>query len=256
MDKKIVLEVKNLCKSFGGLKAVDDVSFKLYEKEIIAIVGDNGAGKSTLIKLISGLYQKDSGEIIINGEKAIISKPIDSRKYGIETLYQDQGIISEFNAPINLFLGREKLVSNKLGRFFKIMDSKYMEKETRNMLKNIGVEPKNLNEPVYNLSGGQKQSVAVGRAIYWGGRVIIFDEPTNNLGVIQERKVIDLIKKIREEYNISVIIISHNIAHVFELVDRIIVLRNGEKVGDEIKTQTDTNEIVSLITGANTVPSC
>ena len=251
MERKIVLETKELSKHFGGIKALDKVNIKLYENEIIAIVGDNGAGKSTLIKTISGVYKKDHGEIYINGEKAKISNPDDAIIYGIETVYQDGGVVPILDAPANLFLGREKIQDNILGKFFKFVDYKYMKNETENLLHRLEIELKNINSRVNTLSGGQKQSVAVGRAIYWGGKILIFDEPTNNLGVKQERKIIELIKRIRNEFGVSIIVISHNIAHVFELVDRIIVLRNGQKIGEKSKEKTNTNEIVSMITSVS-----
>jgi ABC-type sugar transport system ATPase subunit len=251
MEKEAVLEVKGISKHFGGIKAVDDLDLKLHKKEIIAIVGDNGAGKSTLIKMISGVYKKDKGEIYINGQKADIQNTIDARNYGIETVYQDQGLVQNFTAPLNLFLGREKVYNNFLGKFFKLVNFKYMRKETERMLDMVGIDIKDIYSEVESFSGGQKQSIVVGRAVYWGGKILIFDEPTNNLGVKQERKIIDLIKKIRNDYDISVIIISHNIAHVFELVDRIIVLRNGKKVGERLKANTNTNEIISMITGVS-----
>ena len=251
MDNEVILEVKKINKHFGGIKAVDDVDFKLHKGEIIAIVGDNGAGKSTLIKMISGVYRKDSGEIFINGEKADIETTIDAHNYGIETVYQDQGLVPNFNASLNLFLGREKVYNNFLGRIFKLVDFRYMRKETKKMLDMVGVTIKDMYSDVESFSGGQKQAVVVGRAVYWGGKIIIFDEPTNNLGVKEERRIIELIKKLRDEYGISIIIISHNIAHVFELVDRIIVLRNGKKVGERIKKDTNTNEIISMITGVS-----
>jgi ABC-type sugar transport system ATPase subunit len=249
MSGKVVLEVRGLCKFFGGLEAVKDVDMKLYEKEIIAIVGDNGAGKSTLIKTISGVHRKTSGEIYINNEKVEIENPNDAKEYGIETVYQEGALVPTFNASINLFLGREKLQDNVFGKLFSFVDYKYMKKETDVMLKKIGIELKDSNSSLNNLSGGQRQSVAVGKAVYWGGKILIFDEPTNNLGAKQERKVIELIKKIRKEYGVSIIIISHNIMHVFELVDRIVVLRNGMKVGERMKDETNPNEIVSMITG-------
>ena len=249
MEKRVVLETKDLSKHFGGIKAIDSVNVKLYENEIIAIVGDNGAGKSTLIKTIAGVYKKDGGEIFISGEKAYIGNPKDARNYGIETVYQDGGIISILDATSNLFLGRVKYQDNIFGQIFNFVDYKYMRKETEQLLGRLGVTLKDINARVNNLSGGQKQSVAVGRAIYWGGKILIFDEPTNNLGVKQERKIIDLIKRIRKEFGVSIIVISHNIAHVFELVDRIIVLRNGKIIGERTKDETNTNEIVSLITG-------
>ncbi len=248
-ERKVVMEVKDLCKYFGGVKAIDKINMKLYEGEIVAIVGDNGAGKSTIIKTISGVYKKNSGEIYIDGEKASINKPTDARMYGIETVYQEQGLISNFDAATNVFLGREKLQDNIFGKLIRIMDNNYMRKEAVNLLKRIEIKLKDINSEIKNLSGGQRQSIVVGKAIYWGGKILIFDEPTNNLGAKQEKKVMDLIKKIRNEYNVSIIIITHNIKHVFELVDRIIVLRNGKKVGDKIKDKTNPNEIVSMITG-------
>ncbi len=251
MTGEIILEVKKINKHFGGIKAVDDVDFKLYKGEIIAIVGDNGAGKSTLIKMISGVYKRDSGEIFINGKKANIENTIDAHNYGIETVYQDQGLVPNFNASLNLFLGREKVFNNFLGKIFRLVDYRYMRKETKKMLDMVGITIKDMYSDVESFSGGQKQAVVVGRAVYWGGKIIIFDEPTNNLGVKEERRVIELIKKLREQYGISIIIISHNIAHVFELVDRIIVLRNGKKVGERLKKETSTNEIISMITGVS-----
>lgn len=247
--KRVVLEVKKLSKYFGGIKAVDGVDLKLYEGEIIAIVGDNGAGKSTLIKTISGVYKKTSGQIYINDKEVNINSTLDSRRNGIETVYQSEGALDSFDAPANLFVGREKVLNNLLGKFFKIMDTRYMKKETEKVLKRVGIEIKDSSVEVMNLSGGQRQSIIVGRAVYWGGKILIFDEPTNNLGTEQQRKVINLIKRIRNEYNVSVIIITHNISHVFELVDRIVVLRNGAIVGERLKKDTNPNEIVSIITG-------
>ena len=249
MERKIILETKGLSKHFGGIKAIDTIDLKLYENEIIAIVGDNGAGKSTFIKTITGVYRKDYGDIYINGEKAYIYNPKDARSYGIETVYQDGGVIPILDAKSNLFLGRPKIKENLFGKFFKFVDYKLMGTETEQLLSRLGITLKNISAPLSNLSGGQKQSVAVGKAIYWGGKILIFDEPTNNLGVKQERKIIELIKKIRSDFGVSIIIISHNIAHVFELVDRIIVLRSGHKVGERIKEKTNMNEIVSMITG-------
>lgn len=249
MERNIVLEVNGLSKYFGGIKAVNNVDFKLYDKEIIAIVGDNGAGKSTLIKTISGVYKKDAGKIFVNGKEAYIDNTIDAKKYGIETVYQDEGMVSILDASANLFLGREKLRNDFLGKLFKFLDYKYMRKETIKLLDRFGIELKDVDAEVSNLSGGQRQTITVGRAAYWGGKIIILDEPTNNLGVKQERRVLDLVRRLRDEYGVAIIVISHNIAHVFELVDRIIILRNGEKIGERIKDQTNTNEIVSMITG-------
>ncbi len=250
---KVVLEVKNLSKYFGGLKAIDGIDLKLFEKEIIAIVGDNGAGKSTMIKTISGVYGKTSGQIFINGKEVEIHSTLDSRRNGIETVYQSEGTLDSFDAPSNLFLGREKLVKNSLGRFLRIMDTKWMKNETESLLKKVGIEVKNISAAISDLSGGQRQSVVVGRAVYWGGNILIFDEPTNNLGAKQQKIVIGLIKRIRDEYGVSIIVISHNIAHVFELVDRIIVLQNGKVIGEKLRKDTNPNEIVSMITGVHNI---
>ena len=249
MERKVALETRGLSKYFGGVRAINNIDFKLFANEIVGIVGDNGAGKSTLIKTISGIYRKNAGQILINGEDVEINNPNDAKKYGIETVYQEQGVIPILNASANIFLGREKFQKNVLGRFFKFIDDKYMKKETENLLGSLDITLKDSDTEVYNLSGGQRQSIVIGRAVYWGGKILIFDEPTNNLGIKQERKALDLITKLRDDFKISIIIISHNIEHIIQLVDRIIVLRNGEKVGERIKDETDGHEIVSMITG-------
>lgn len=250
MTRKVVLEVKNLSKNFGGIKANDNINFKLYEKEIVAIVGDNGAGKSTLIKLLSGIYQKDGGEIYINGDEAVINDVSSAREYGIETVYQEEVLIQRFNATSNLFLGREIHKNSVYGKLFKFMNFKKMKTETKNILKRIGIELENIDSPTKKYSGGQRRAIEVGRAVYWGGEIIIFDEPSNGLGVEQQEKVLNIIRNLRAEFGVSVLLISHNLENVFDLVDRIIVLRNGKKVGDKIKKDTKKEEIVSLITGA------
>lgn len=249
LENKIRLELKDISKYFGGLKANDDISLKVYEREIVAIVGDNGAGKSTLIKIISGALRKDKGEIYINGEKANITDTITAKKYGIETVYQDQSLIKNFDAAANMFLGREKYINNIFGKMFKCLDCRSMKKDVEILLNKIGIKLDNINAPVNKFSGGQQRSIEVGRAVYWGGKMIIFDEPCNGLGVEQQQKVIALIKRFRDEFDISIIVISHNLRNIFELADKIIVLRNGKKIAERIKTKTTENEIVSLLTG-------
>ena len=238
-NREIILETKGLSKHFDGIRAIDNIDMKLYKKEIIAIVGDNGAGKSTLIKTISGVHKRTRGEIFVYGETAHINSPLDARNYGIETVYQEESVIPILDAPSNLFLGR----------LFKFVDFNYMKKETKGLLKKLRIELKDMDADVGELSGGQRQSISVGRAIYWGGKILILDEPTNNLGVEQEKRVTELIKGIRNEFDVSVIVISHNLAHIIDLADRIIVLRNGNKVGEKIKVETNTNELVAMITG-------
>lgn len=250
LENKVKLELKGISKHFGGLKANDDISFKVREREIVAIVGDNGAGKSTLIKIISGVLQKDSGEIYVNEEKVNIIDIASARKYKIETVFQDNTLIKNFDAAANLFLGREKFGKNIFGRVFKFLDFMNMKKEVKNLLNTLSIELDNINSPVNDLSGGQQRSIEVGRAVYWGGKIIIFDEPTNNLGVEQQQKVLSLIKRLRDEFGVSIIVISHNLRNVFDIADKIIVLRNGKKLMEKIKTETTENEVVSMITGA------
>jgi len=251
LNNKVVLETKSLKKYFGGIKAVDNVNMKLHKNEILAIVGDNGAGKSTLIKVITGVYKKDSGDIYLNGEKVEINNTRDARHLGIETVYQDKGLVSVLDTPSNLFLGREVFQKNILGKLFKFLDFRFMREEAKKLLKMFGIKLKNIYADVSVLSGGQQQSIVVGRAIYWSGKIIIFDEPTNNLGVKEQHKAIDLIRRVRDKYNVSIILITHNLYHVFELVDRIIVLRNGKVIGEKIRDKTTQLEIVSMITGSS-----
>ncbi|MBE0479147.1 sugar ABC transporter ATP-binding protein [Candidatus Aerophobetes bacterium] len=249
-NKRIIIEARGLKKHFGGIRAVDDVSFKLYESEILGIVGDNGAGKSTLIKLITGAYKSDGGEVFLNGNRLEIQNTLQLRKLGIETVYQNQGLVENMNAPSNLFLGKEKVKPGLLGRVFKWLDKKFMKDETNELLKKLNIELKNFALPVKQLSGGQQQSVTIARATYWKGKITILDEPANNLGVEEQEKVLNLVRNLRENHNISFIMITHNLEHVFGIADRILVMRNGKIVGDKNVKETTRNEIVSLITGA------
>jgi len=249
MDQNPVLELQDVSKHFGGLTAVDRVSFKVFAKEIVAIVGDNGAGKSTIIKTISGVYRRDGGRMLFCGEPVEFHSTLEARRKGVETVYQEEGLIPQFDASLNLFLGRPLVRNTLLGRWLRIADYKTMRMETQKLLGSVGIDLPNLRRPVTGLSGGQRQSVLVGKAIYWGGRLLIFDEPTNHLGARQESNIMSLIKRIREQYEVAIIIISHNIAHVFEMADRIIVLRNGSIVGERSRGTTTPNEIVSMITG-------
>jgi fructose transport system ATP-binding protein len=247
---KVVLEARNLEKNFGGIRAVDGVSFELREREILGIVGDNGAGKSTLIKIITGAYQKDGGEVLLGGEPVEIQNTRHARELGIETVYQSSGLVELMDAPANLFLAREKLREGWLGSWLGLIDKRKMRAETRDLLKTLQIEVKNLSAPVQTLSGGQQQSVAVGRAAYWKGRIIILDEPANNIGVDQQRTVLRLVKQIRDTHGISFIMISHNMEHIFQVADRVIVMRNAQVVGDKRIAETTRNEVVGLITGA------
>jgi len=240
-----ILELKGICKYFGGIHALENVDFVVFPKEIVAIVGDNGAGKSTLIKIIAGVHAPTAGEIYMQGKPVEIASPIQARELGIETVYQELALIETRDVPSNFFLGREPTLG-KMGIF---IDRKRMVDETVNTLNSLGIKLPSLSTMVRYLSGGQRQSLAIGRIMPWGGKIIIMDEPTAALGVKESRKVLDLVLKLKEK-ECSVIVISHNMRHVFNVADRIVVLRGGVKVGERIKNQTTPDEIVKLIVGA------
>lgn len=244
-----VLEVKNVKKHFGGVEALRGVSFELYEGEILGIVGDNGAGKSTLIKIISGVYEKDDGEIYVYGKKVEINNPNDAKKLSIETVYQDLALANELDIPANIFLGREETFLGKFGKAIGLLNQKKMRAKSLSLLRGLNVNiPKLLSKVMY-LSGGQRQAVALSKVVFWSKKIVIMDEPTAALGVKEAYNVLQLIRNFKDK-NISVIIISHNLQHVFSVVDRIMVLRRGEKAGVVNAHETSANEVVSMITGA------
>jgi len=245
-----VLEARNIHKNFGGVRALEDVSFHLNKGEILGIVGDNGAGKSTLIKTVTGAYRKTSGEIWLDGKHVEVENTRKARELGIETVYQASGLVEVMDAPSNLFLGREMTRSNWLGNALGFINRRKMRVETVELLKMLNIEVRNLAAPVRNLSGGQQQSVAVGRAAYWQGKIIILDEPANNIGVDQQRAVLELVERVRDTQGVSFILISHNMDHIFNLADRVLVMRNGRTVGNLRIADTSRAEVVGLITGA------
>ncbi len=240
---KPILELRGICKYFGGVHALKDVGLELYPDEILALVGDNGAGKSTLIKIIAGVYQPDEGEVLIEGKEIEMRSPRASMDLKIETVYQELALVDKLDVVENIFLGRP------LTKFRWFVDRKRMVAETIDILKKLKISIPFLKEPVQNLSGGQRQALAVGRAIAWSGKIVILDEPTAALGVEETRKTLALITQIKKQ-GASVIVISHNLRHVFEVSDRIIVLRGGRRVGSRVKSKTNIDEIVKLITGS------
>ena len=243
-NKKVVLRAEHISKSFGSVQALKDVSLDIFDDEIVGLVGDNGAGKSTLVKILSGNFLPDEGTIFLEGKKVIFKSPIESRKMGIETVYQDLSLCENLDSISNLFIGRE--VCNR----FNILQKRAMEKRTLETMASIDIQLPSVKERVEFLSGGQRQAVSLGRFVAWGQKMALLDEPTAALGVRETRKVLDLIAKIREEKKISIILISHNLQQVFEVVDRIIVLRLGKIIGVRERRSTTADEIVSLITGA------
>lgn len=235
-----------LSKSFGHVRALQDVDINIFEGEILAIVGDNGAGKSTLTKILCGVYQPDRGEIHVAGLPVRISDPHRARELGIATVFQNLALVDCRDVAANLFLGREP---TRWGIF---VDRKKMLEESRQVVADLRVNIPSLTAEAGQLSGGQRQSVAIGRATSQGGRVIIMDEPTAALGVRESRKVLDLILRLKASGR-GVVVISHNMRHVFSIFDRVMVMRHGRLVGVRRKGETTPDEIVKMIVGVDTL---
>src|SRR5437660_3572035 len=242
-----ILQVKELYKRFGGLVAVDHVSLDIYLGEVVGILGDNGAGKSTLIKMISGAYKPDGGQILLNGEVVSVSTPLEARRRGIETICWDLALCDNLDASANIFLGRERMRYQLC--IFRVLDRPYMLRESRQVLDQLDIRIPELRSPIRQLSGGQRQAVSIARAVYWNARLMIMDEPTAALGVPEQLKVLELVRTLRER-QIPVILISHNMQDVFAVADRVIVMRRGSNVGERKIKETNDNEIVSLMIGA------
>jgi ABC-type sugar transport system ATPase subunit len=245
-----VLEVRNITKRFGGLVAVNNVSLGVSAGEVVGLLGDNGAGKSTLIKVISGVYRAEEGKIFFMDREVIIDSPMDALAMGIETIYQDLALAENLNTPANIFLGREKM-KKALG-FLNVLDHQYMQSESRKVLEKLDILIPSLRNRIRALSGGQRQAVAISRSIYWDAKFLIMDEPTAALGVAEQKKVIDTINLLKS-HGIGIIVISHQMHDVFQVADRMIIMRRGEKVAELITKQTNADEVVSLIVGAETV---
>jgi ABC-type sugar transport system ATPase subunit len=246
-----ILVVDNLVKRFGGLTAVNRVSLEVYPHEVLGLVGDNGAGKSTLIKMISGVYRPDDGRIVFAGQTMEVGSPMEARDRGIETIYQDLALAENLDVGSNIFLGREP-VQPVLAGLVSVLDRRYMHAESKKVLDRLDIHIPNLNVQIRNLSGGQRQAVAIARAIYWDAKLMIMDEPTAALGVTEQRKVLSLVCTLREQ-GVPVIIISHNMQDVFAVADRIVVMRRGIKAGECQAKESTVDEIVSLMVGAETV---
>ena len=226
---------------------MESISLEFHEGEVTAIVGDNGAGKSTFIKMLCGAHKKDSGTILWQGEPVEISNPHDARQLGIETLYQNLALVDDLDACQNAFLGREVLHSG-IGRFIGLLDKKTMWRDAHNLIRSLNVKLPSARQKVMNLSGGQRQSLAIVRAILFDAKLIIMDEPMAALGVDESRKVMTLIGALKTKGH-CVLIISHNLDHVFSIADKIAVLKNGRLMGVRMVEKTSKSEIVSLILG-------
>jgi simple sugar transport system ATP-binding protein len=241
-----LLEVQNLSRHFGAVKALQDCSMAVHAGEVVALAGDNGAGKTTMIKALSGVYPPSSGEILIEGKPVAFGSPQEARALGIETIYQDLALADNLSIGANIFLGREPM-TRRFG-FLPVLDRKKMAEAARETMARLDFHVKRLDAPVSNFSGGQRQAVAIGRAVYWNAKILIMDEPTAALGVPEQRKVIALIKALKAQGK-GVIFISHNLQDIFAVADRIVVLRRGVVAGERAIAETTHDEVVKLMIG-------
>lgn len=238
-----LVEMRNMSIAFGGVHAVENVSISLYPGEVVGLLGHNGAGKSTLIKMLSGAYEADSGEIYVEGERAVINNPRDARHYNIETIYQTLALADNLDAASNLFLGRELVTP------FGFVDEAAMEAETRKIMARLNPNFKKFNDPVSALSGGQRQSVAIARAVYFNAKILIMDEPTAALGPHETQMVSELIAELKKQ-GIGIFLIEHDIHNVMQLCDRAVVMKNGEEVGTvDVDKVTDEDILGMIILG-------
>ncbi len=239
------MRVVGLHKSYGGLRAVDDVTFDLHDGEILALVGDNGAGKSTLVKALAGAQPPDGGRIEIDGKPLQLRTPRDAELAGIGCLHQGLGLIDTLDVPENVFLGHE--LQAKVFGLIPQLDHRRMRERTIDLLERFGVDLPRLNDPVVKLSGGQRQTVAISRLLLRNARLVVMDEPMAALGVEEGRRVLELVRNMRER-GLSVIVISHNLEHVFQLADRIAVMKNGRLIGVVETASTTRDVVVRMIT--------
>ena len=235
-----LVDMKNISIAFGGIRAVDDASVDLFSGEVMALLGHNGAGKSTLIKILSGAYKRDAGTIFVRGEEATINNPRDAKKYGIETIYQTLALADNVDSAANLFLGRE--LKTRWGT----LDDAAMESEARKVMGRLNPRFQRFKDPVIKLSGGQRQSVAIARAILFDARILIMDEPTAALGPQETAQVGELVKQLKAD-GIGIFLISHDIHDVFDLADRVCVMKNGRVVGTARTQDVTKDEVLGMI---------
>jgi simple sugar transport system ATP-binding protein len=245
-----VLEARQIVKRFGRVQALRGANLTVYPREVVALVGDNGAGKSTLVKTMVGVHPPDGGEILFEGKQVTVNTPHDARDLGIETVYQDLALAAEVDPAANMFLGREILRPGLLGKFG-FLDKPAMRRRSDEAFDSLGVRIQDTGARVANMSGGQRQGIAISRAVTWASKIVFMDEPTAALGVVQTRNVLDLIRRVRE-HGLSIVLISHNLPEVFEVADRIEVLRLGERVAQLRPKEVSMEDVVAAMTGALT----
>jgi len=244
-----VLEARNITRHFGAVVALADASLSLRPREVVGLVGDNGAGKSTLLKILSGIVTPSGGDIVIDGKPVVLKRAQDAMDAGIETVYQDLALVDTMSAYQNVYLGREELSKNPLARLFNLVDDRQMRERAREVLDMLKVKIPSINVSVKGMSGGQRQCLAIARALLWGRRIVILDEPTAALGVRETGQVLEVIRDLRQ-HDVSVIIVSHNMQQLMSVADRITVMRLGRSIATRTVKDTEVNEIVGLITGA------
>jgi D-xylose transport system ATP-binding protein len=244
------LAVRSGSKRFGGVLALDEVDIDVFAGEVLAVLGDNGAGKSTLIKCMSGVHRLDSGLIEVDGDPVQMHSPSDARALGIETVYQDLALFDNLSPSANFYAGRELAGPRWLPTGMRLLERKTMKQNTQDVLNRLQVTLPDLDTPVGLMSGGQRQAVSVARATAFSSRLVILDEPTAALGLREAARVLDLIKRLRNEQK-AVVVISHAMDHVMEVADRAIVMRRGRKVGELIPSEESREQIVSLIVGGD-----
>ncbi len=243
-----LLAARSIAKKFGRVTALSDANFSAFAGEVSAIVGDNGAGKSTFIKILSGALAPDGGELLLAGKPIVLNSPQEARDHGIETVYQDLALAPALDVASNLFLGREARLPGLLG-MLGFLDDRLMRERARQEIEDLQVGLSSVQQPVFTLSGGQRQAIAVARATAWGKRIVIMDEPTAALGVRESAMVLKLIKRITSS-GIAVIMISHSMPEVFEVADRITILRLGRTVRQMVRAETSMTDVVAFMTGA------
>ncbi len=248
-EGQYVLEARGVTKRFGGITALDSVDLELREGEVLALVGDNGAGKSTLVKTITGALSRDAGQIFFDGRPVQIETPSEARNIGIETVYQDLALVNELSITKNIFLGREIIRDNILGRLVGALDFKKMEASVRDLFSRLDIRISDIYREAQSFSGGQRQAVALSKTVMFGKRVAMLDEPTAALGVRESKMAMDLVTSLKD-HGLSVIMITHNMQHVLNHCDRVMVMRLGKRAAVRDVSDVDGDTLVGLITGA------
>jgi ABC-type sugar transport system ATPase subunit len=248
-DEEVVLQASGITKHYGAVVALEDASLALRRGEVLGLVGDNGAGKSTLLKVLSGAVQPDEGVIRLEGKEVSFKRPHDALDAGIETVYQDLALVDTMSAFQNVYLGREHLAKSRVFRALNLVNDRTMRTRSREVLDELGVKIPSVNVSVKGMSGGQRQCLAIARAILWGRRIVILDEPTAALGVRESQQVLDLILRLKS-HNVSVIVVSHNMQQLASVADRVTVMRLGRSIATRDVRDTSVEQIVGLLTGA------